>query len=244
MILERKRVYLTVTFFLIIFLLTSVCNLMNANSNNEFLIPGLESTLAVQTMVARPELMYILISPTPTAIPTDSPLIQAQNSQSINIIDQSQANNDPIPSLTAIPTQHLCKNSAKFIKDITVPDYSVMNPKESFVKTWRFENTGTCPWTDGYAIVFLSGEQMGGQSPTPIGQLVLPGEQVDISVNFTAPNSSSAYKSTWIFISDKGDNFGTGFEAGNPFWVAIDVKTEKERRDYFDQALGGCGPSG
>lgn len=243
MVPNKLQLNLIVSVLIFVFLINS-CVSSDQRLENQVSIPGLESTLAVQTMVARPELMHILISRTPTEIPTNTPIIQEQNSQSQNIVEQSQGNNQPIPSLTPIPIEDLCTNSAKFIQDITVPDYSIMNPRETFVKTWRFENSGTCPWTDGYAIVFLSGEQMGGESPTPIGQLILPGEQVDISISLRAPNSSSAYKGNWIFVTSDGSTFGTGFEADNPFWVSIDVKTEKEERDYLEQAMGGCSPKG
>jgi hypothetical protein len=243
MVPKKVRISLIVL-LLIITIFFSSCVSKNEPLKNQVSIPGLEITLAVQTMVARPELMHILISATPTTIPTTTPVMQEQDSQSSDIVEQSQGNNIPISSLTPIPTEDLCKNSAKFIQDITIPDYSMIKPRETFVKTWRFENNGTCPWTADYAIVFLSGEQMGGESPTPIGQLVLPGEQVDISINLTAPYSSSAYKGNWIFITSDGNSFGTGFEASNPFWVAIDVKTEKGKSDYIEQAKGGCGPKG
>lgn len=31
-----------------------------------------------------------------------------------------------------------------FVADVTVPDYSIMTPGQSFTKTWRVKNVGNC----------------------------------------------------------------------------------------------------
>ena len=55
----------------------------------------------------------------------------------------------PVPTSTAAPTSvpvTYCDWVA-FIKDVTVPDGSAFNVNESFTKTWRLKNRGTCTWT-------------------------------------------------------------------------------------------------
>ena len=64
---------------------------------------------------------------------------------------------------------------------------------ESFVITWRLKNIGSCTWTTACAVVFVSGEQMGGPEDLNFTQNVTPGETVDGSINLTAPNATGDY---------------------------------------------------
>ena len=105
-----------------------------------------------------------------------------------------------LPTLT--PTEDLC-NKAKFITDVTVPDETVFPPGESFTKTWRVKNIGTCTWTSDYDLVFVSGNQMSGASPQSMLGSVAPGDTVDISVNLTAPATSGTYTGRWQIRNNK-----------------------------------------
>ncbi|MCP4143075.1 MAG: hypothetical protein GY755_22780 [Chloroflexi bacterium] len=105
-----------------------------------------------------------------------------------------------IPTLT--PTEDSC-NKADFVTDVTVPDGTAFSPGETFTKTWRVKNIGTCAWTSDYDLVFVSGEKMGGVSPQPMLGNVAPGSTVDISVNFTAPTESGNYVSSWQIRNNK-----------------------------------------
>src|SRR5690606_30965399 len=40
-----------------------------------------------------------------------------------------------------------CEDSALMIADVTVPDDTQMSRGQTFTKTWRFLNNGTCPWS-------------------------------------------------------------------------------------------------
>lgn len=99
-----------------------------------------------------------------------------------------------LPTIT--PTEDNC-DKAKFITDVTVADGTIFTPGESFTKTWRVKNIGTCTWTTGYALVFDNGAQMGGGSPHTLMGNVAPGATVDISVNMTAPASDGEYTGNW-----------------------------------------------
>ena len=49
------------------------------------------------------------------------------------------------------------KDRAEFIKDVTVPDGTVYQSGEAFVKTWRLQNTGDTTWTTDYKVIFVDG---------------------------------------------------------------------------------------
>ncbi|MBV6392659.1 MAG: hypothetical protein KPEEDBHJ_01883 [Anaerolineales bacterium] len=102
-----------------------------------------------------------------------------------------------------------CNNSV-WVADVTFPDNTVVTPGQAIAKTWRLQNTGSCPWTPTFKVTFLSGNAMGGVT-TPIGITVAPGATGDITVNMTAPTTAGEAKGTWILTNDSGQNFGTWF---------------------------------
>ncbi len=102
-----------------------------------------------------------------------------------------------------------CNNSA-FVSDVTIPDDTAMTAGQTFTKTWKLSNTGTCPWTTAYKVSFVSGNGMGGVA-TPLTVTVAPGASGDISVAMTAPATAGDATGYWILTSDSGQNFGTSF---------------------------------
>jgi hypothetical protein len=126
----------------------------------------------------------------------------------------------PTPEPTPEPT---CIDKVTFVGDVTIPDNTYMLAGQSFVKTWRLSNAGTCPWTGDYELAFSSGHRMGGPASIPLGKTVAPGEIVDVSVVLTAPAGNGAYEGRWQLRNAEGDLFGTGGSADSAFWVRIAV---------------------
>ncbi len=140
-----------------------------------------------------------------TAVPF--PTIPPANTQApVNTL----APNTPAP--TATPN---CDN-ADFVTDVSIPDQTVVDPGETFTKTWRIRNAGVCSWTPGYAVVFVSGNQMAGPSVQALAGNVNPNQTVDLSVNLTAPNNEGDYTGNWGLRNASGVVFGH-------FWVKISV---------------------
>ena len=72
-----------------------------------------------------------------------------------------------------------------------------------FVKTWRIRNDGSCTWgPDGFALVFIGGDHLGGPDQAPISSSVAPGQTIDVSVNLVAPNQNGTYTSDWMLTMD------------------------------------------
>src|SRR3990172_1995085 len=59
-----------------------------------------------------------------------------------------------VPSATSTPG---CTDVEVYVADVTIPNNSTKAAGESFKKTWRLRNTGTCTWTTDYDLVFDSG---------------------------------------------------------------------------------------
>jgi hypothetical protein len=114
---------------------------------------------------------------------------------------------------------------ATFIADVNVPDGTVYGPNATFTKTWRIKNTGSCTWTTGYKLVFVSGAQMGGTSPINLASTVGPNTSFDVSVNLTAPATAGSYRGYWQFQNASSVPFGIGYYADKPWWVDIYVNS-------------------
>lgn len=121
------------------------------------------------------------------------------------------------------PDQTACTNKASFVEDITVPDDTTFPANHSFVKTWRLKNDGTCTWDSSYALVFDSGEQMSGISPSPLPKVVPPGETADVSISLTSPSTSGTYQGDWLLQNGKGEKFGIGPDGEDTFYLRIIV---------------------
>jgi hypothetical protein len=120
-------------------------------------------------------------------------------------------------------TTSVCTDTATFIQDVTVLDDTRFSPGERFIKTWQLSNSGTCIWASNYALVFIDGDQMTGDSPVPIPNEVLPGQIIDLSIELIAPASTGTYRGNWMLQNDKGEEFGLGLDGDKPFWVQITV---------------------
>jgi len=127
--------------------------------------------------------------------------------------------------ITATPTSQAvaCTDRAVLAADVTYPDGAVAPGGESFLKTWRLRNTGTCTWSTGYALVYVRGEQMGGAAAVPFTAELKPGGSADLSVNLTAPDNRGTYRGYWQLRNAAGKNFGIGGRGDGSFWVEIVV---------------------
>jgi len=138
-------------------------------------------------------------------------------------------------STSAVPPTATC-DLAQFVKDISIPDGSVFAPGATFTKTWRLKNVGTCNWS-GYSLVFDSGDSMGGTSPASIGT-VGAGQEVDLSVNLTAPATAGSYRGHWRIRNSSGVLIPVlGGTQGKSFFVDIKVAVSSSGYDLHTRAI-------
>ena len=91
--------------------------------------------------------------------------------------------------------------------DVNVPDNTTMSPGQDFVKTWKIKNIGSCTWGEGYTMIYSYGDDKMSGQPQALAAAIEPGEEVDISVNFKAPNLPGTYTSYWTLQNPKGIAF-------------------------------------
>lgn len=91
--------------------------------------------------------------------------------------------------------------------DVNVPDNTVMTPGQEFTKTWKIKNTGSCTWGAGYTMVYSYGDDKMSGQPQPFGAAIAPGQEVEVSVQFKAPDLPGTYTSYWTLQNPKGIAF-------------------------------------
>lgn len=172
--------------------------------------PDAVFTAAAQTVAAELTNVSLLASPT-SSVPTDT-LIPTNTSTPLPTNTPiSTATNTPIPCLM------VGYNSATI--DVTIPDNTIMAPGETFTKTWRLINSGTCTWNSSYELIFDHGDEMGvtaTYAQTLTAGSVSPGQSVDVSVALTAPTTVGTYTGYWKFRDPNGIKFGIG---GAGAWI-------------------------
>lgn len=225
-------------------LFTTACGVLS-NPAAAPSIPGLEGTLAAQTLTALNAFQPV-ITPPGSEIQNVNPLVVVDlvaTPVAAPIIPETEEAVEK-PEGSARQKSALCTNRAEFVEDISIPDHTNLPAGSSFTKTWRFKNVGTCTWNAEYSLVFIWGDLMDGIERTSFGKKVPPGESIDISVDFVAPKEANAYQGNWMFEDTFGNRFGTGYQGRQFFWVAIDVGSGGGRGGVFGQIYEGCGGGG
>lgn len=105
--------------------------------------------------------------------------------------------------------------SARFIRDVTIPDGTKFLPSVPFTKVWRMGNDGAVAWPAGCTLRYDTGDQMSGvPREVPVVQV---GESSDIVVEMKAPAKPGKYMSYWRLCDPNGAPFG------HRVWVDLEV---------------------
>lgn len=144
-----------------------------------------------QTAFAQPT---IQLFPTLTASPTAQPLATIASITT------------PLAPATVAPTKS-CYSMA-FVSDVSIPDNTAVTPGQTFTKTWKVVNNGSCAWDAGFKFSFTGGDAMGGATYT-LPATVAVNAIVDLSVAMTAPNNKTGkVQGNWRMSTAGGTFFG------------------------------------
>lgn len=94
-----------------------------------------------------------------------------------------------------------------FVKDVSVPDNTQMDPGEKFTKTWQVLNSGTCAWDAGFKFQNTGGNAMSATALT-LPSAVPSGATFDLSVPMTAPSANGTARGNWRMSTAAGQFFG------------------------------------
>jgi hypothetical protein len=161
------------------------------------------------------------------SLPDQTPGVTPTVPPASTVPPNSTAGPSPAPSSPALPpptAAPACTDQASFVADVTVPNDTVVSPGQVFIKTWRLRNSGTCIWTEDYALVFAHGDAMGASAAVPLPYAVAPGSAADLSVTLVAPAGSGTYAGHWQLRNAAGSPFGIAESADGTFLVQIVVQ--------------------
>lgn len=188
-----KRSYLLIVATLTLIFTLTACGTATPTEDPAVKITSIASTVRAeitQTALAMPTATQ---TPNPTATATIAPVTPTLSTP------LAVATNSFGPSASG--------DNAKFDKDITIPDGSIIKPGAAFDKTWSIINTGTTTWTKDYQMMYMLGPQATVMS-VKLTKNVAPNEAVQITVPFIAPTVPGSYASWWQMYSASGFVFG------------------------------------
>ena len=114
-----------------------------------------------------------------------------------------------------------CLDAGEFVEHVTYPDGSTVSVGDTFIKTWRIKNTGTCIWNSDYFWSFSSSAENSnsfGVQTFPLDNTVAPGQEVEITQDLVAPSTPGQYVGQWLLLKQ-------GREVA-PGWVTVNVIVE------------------
>ncbi|XP_057459971.1 protein JOKA2-like [Actinidia eriantha] len=112
------------------------------------------------------------------------------------------------------------KLNSRFVTDVNVLDGTLMAPSTPFTKIWRMRNNGSTVWPQGTQLLWVGGDKLSVEVSVElqISADGLPVEnELDVAVDFTAPEHPGRYISYWRMASPSGQKFG------QRVWVLIQV---------------------
>ena len=192
----KPRLIVTAILFM---LLVAACG--SANTPEQEPTPDVAAirTSAAGTVVSQFTLTAAAFTVTPSQ-PIEASVPTATNTVTATVPPVAQVTN-------ALGTTVALCDSLSFVEDVNVPDDTSMSPGQDFVKTWKVKNSGSCPWGAGYKLVYAGyADDMSGQFQ-PLTGVVQPGQEVEVSVQFKAPDAADQYLSAWQMSNPSGVTF-------------------------------------
>ncbi len=183
---------------------------------NEILTAGVGTLAAsifeTQTALVPPVTETAVVTPSITNTPLSLPTTGPSATQGFVFLPNTNFTASPTGTLfTPTPNPSSLAfgcNNLGLIRDETIPAGTVMRPGETFTKIWKVENNGTCNWMFLYRLVFVGGNQMGGD-PAGLARVIQPPRWTQISIALTAPNQPGTHTGSWRLGDQAGNAFGS-----------------------------------
>jgi hypothetical protein len=199
----KPKLIVTAILFMI---LTAACGAGTPGTQEPTADVAAIRTSAASTVISQFTLTAAAFTPIPPSQPTDTTAPATTEASTTDTA--ATVSTPPVAQVTNAQgtTVALCDNLT-YVADVTVPDGTSMSPGQDFLKTWKVKNTGSCPWGAGYKLVYAGyQDDMSGQFQ-PFSGVIQPGQEVEISVEFTAPDAANQYVSAWQMSNPAGVTF-------------------------------------
>jgi hypothetical protein len=148
----------------------------------------------------------------PTPVSAFASTAEGEGSSTPEAGADSSSAESPNPTVT-VP----CSNNLAFLKDVTIPDGTVVAPEATLDKRWEVHNSGNCNWGESYRVRLIAGSELGAQRE----QALFPARsdsRVILRIVFKAPLEPGTYRSAWQAFNPQGEPFG------DPFFIEVTVQ--------------------
>jgi len=159
-------------------------------------------TSAASTVISQFTLTAAAFTPT-ASLPTETSAPQVAISATATVAPLAQV------TTGAGTTVALCDSLSidPTTVDVNIPDGTTMTPGQDFIKTWKVKNNGSCSWGAGYKLVYAGYSYVMSGQFQPLAAVVQPGQEVEVSVQFQAPDAAGEYVSAWQMENPDGITF-------------------------------------
>ena len=142
------------------------------------------------------------LAPTATSIPSlaATPSVPSTPTQA--------ASASPSPGATSPggTPQSTLENRGEWVAQ-SIADGTRFAPAETFTITWTLKNVGVSTWTATYMLRYYSGEPFAAPKEVLLGQVVPPGDVVEVSVPMKTPVRPGDYRTDWVLADENRGNF-------------------------------------
>jgi hypothetical protein len=139
---------------------------------------------------------------------------------------------------TPTPTGMACTPDVEFLKDVTIPDGTDVQPGSTFVKTWQVKNSGTCDWDESFRLVQTGGAALiadPNNIPLPSLKVGQDGEiAVSMAVVAGAP-TGGPQQALFEFHDPGGQKFGQ-------MYALVNIPDPADLADQFGFSPGATPP--
>lgn len=192
-----------------------------------------QSQLARQTGLSRQTLHSL--AQLPSKLPALQTLVSLAEALKVHPLRLVHLVFDEVPMVRGIGhTQHKAMDRSVFVRDVSYADGALVLPGQRFCKTWELQNLGTQPWEGRFLqcmdedimVYARSGETLHlahnlipSHSRVPV-PTTAPGDLVQISVEFTAPEPPGTVLSYWKSVFADGQ---LCFPESRGLWVKVQI---------------------
>ncbi len=192
---------------LVLFLATFALLLTACKQEVSAIPTATEESVSAEAIFTAAAMTAFAQIPTATLVPTETatPVPTATLAPTITPVDTVTPQNTATKQLSSL-TAFGCYDGA-YVSDVTIPDGTLFDPGDIFIKTWEIKNTGGCAWEADFQLIFSSGDQMNGTDHV-INTTVASGATGVFSVELVAPDTPGSYAGYWRLTNAEGTIFG------------------------------------
>lgn len=89
-----------------------------------------------------------------------------------------------------------CADDYEFVRHVTIPEGTMVEPGDELTKTWRIRNVGECEWDERWSWAFTGGDPLTVLSTSSLAG-VGPGEELDVDVRLRVPDEEGVWAAQW-----------------------------------------------